>query len=123
MSAIAKKFMPDVYDDKNEDNKSKVMNEDKWIKPKNCMPINYFYKTCENKSEWEKKNNKHIALVDNDEIKEEEEDKIKVNNNTSKIMKAKVVKNNVKQVKTSNKQKHKSKSNERLENDGDDYEE
>ena len=38
------------------------------------MLIHYFYKTCENKAEWEMKNNKHIALVDNDEIEEQEED-------------------------------------------------
>ena len=68
-------------------------------------------------------NNEHIALVGNHRIEEEEEDKIKVNNNTSKIMKGKVLTNNRKQGKTSDKQKHNSKSSEMLENDGDDYEE
>ena len=39
------------------------------------------------------------------------------------MIKAKVVKNNKKQVKTRNKQKNESKLSERLENDGIDYEE
>ena len=40
----------------------------------------------------DKNNNKHIALVDNDEIEEEEVEKIKLNNNESKIMKVNFVK-------------------------------
>ena len=48
---------------------------------------------------------------------------IKVNNNESKMIKAKVAKNNKKQMKTSNKQKCIGKLSERLENDGVDYEE
>ena len=33
MSATAKECMTNMSDDKNKDNESKVMNEDKWIKP------------------------------------------------------------------------------------------
>ena len=53
-------------------------------------------------------------IIGNDEIEEEEENKIKVNNDESKMITATFVKNNKKQVKTSNKKKHKIKVNERL---------
>ena len=62
-------------------------------------------------------------LVDDDENKEEEEDEMKGNNNTLKRMKVKGVKNNKKHVKTSKRQKHKSKVSEWLEHNGADYEE
>ena len=42
MSATSKECMPNASDDKNADNESKDANEDKWIKPKKCMLINYF---------------------------------------------------------------------------------
>ena len=109
-------------DDQNEDNESKSMNEDEQFKTKKCIQINYFFKTYENKEEWEKNNNKHIALVDNDEVEEEEVEEIKFIDDESKMIKGKVIKNNKKQAKTSNEQNHKSESNERLSNDDVDYE-
>ena len=53
------------------------------------MPIFYFYKTYNNKAEWEKNNNKCIELACNDEIEEDEEYETKESNNASKIMKGK----------------------------------
>ena len=50
------------------------MNEDKWFKPKKCMRTNYFFTTHENKVELKKNNKKHVALVDNDHVEEDEED-------------------------------------------------
>ena len=51
---------------------------------------------------WDKNNNKHIALVDNDVIEGEEVEEIKLNSNESKIIKEKIVKNNKKQAKNIN---------------------
>ena len=68
------------------------------MKPKKCMSMNYFFKTYENKAEWEKKNNKNVELVENYEIEEEEEDQIKVSNDESKMIKAKVIKNKKKEA-------------------------
>ena len=45
-------------DEENSKNERKYMNKDKWLKPKKCMPINYFLKAYENKAEWDKNNNK-----------------------------------------------------------------
>ena len=81
MSTTAKECTPNVSNDENANNERKVMNENKWIKPKKCMQINYFYKKCENKAEWEMNNNKYIELVNNDEIEEGKVEEIKVNNN------------------------------------------
>ena len=50
------------------------MNEDNWIKPKKFMRMNNFYKTYENKVYWYKINNKHVSLIDNDEIEYEDEE-------------------------------------------------
>ena len=44
MSAKSNEHIPNGVEDKNEDNESKVTNEDKWIQPKKCMPTNYFFK-------------------------------------------------------------------------------
>ena len=85
--------------DKNVNNESKGMNQDKWFKPKKFIPINYFFKACGNKSEGEKNNNKYVALVDNDEIEEEATEEIKVKNDESKMIKEEVGKNNKKMVK------------------------
>ena len=118
MSTTAKECTPNVSNDENANNERKVMNENKWIKPKKCMQINYFYKKCENKAEWEMNNNKYIELVNNDEIEEGKVEEIKVNNNKQKMIKEKFGENNKNQVKTINKQRYKSKLNE-----GMDYEE
>ena len=102
MSVPEKEHVPNASDDTNVNDKSKYMNEDNQVKPKKCMPINYFFKSCENKVEWKKKN-KHVVLIDNDELdEEEEEEEIKFNNNESKMMKTKVFKNNKKKLKPSN---------------------
>lgn len=51
------------------------------------MPIKCFWKTHENTVEWRKNTTKWNALLDNDEIEEEEED-VKVNNYESMHMKS-----------------------------------
>ena len=106
MIATAKKHVPNVLDEKSAKNERKEMNEDKSLKPKKCRPLNYFFKTHKNIAEQNKNNDEHIALADNDEIEDEEEDETKATNKESKMKKEKVVKNNKKQVKTSNKKKH-----------------
>ena len=73
MRAIVKEHAPNVLDDDNLKNESKDMKEDKWFKPKKCMPINYFYKICENKPDLEKSNNKHIELVEMMKLKSNNE--------------------------------------------------
>ena len=92
MSATAKEHVPNLSEIKNENNESKEMNGGKWFNPKKCTLVNCFVKTYETKGEWDKTDNEQVALADNDKIKEKEEDEIKVNNNESKMMKAKVVK-------------------------------
>ena len=47
--STSKEHEPYVSDENNLMNKIKVMNEEKWCKPKKCMPINHFYKTHEMK--------------------------------------------------------------------------
>ena len=47
------------------------MNEDKWVKPRNCVPIKYLFKPYEDTEEWRKNDNKFIVLADKDKIKEE----------------------------------------------------
>ena len=44
MSATAKEHAPNVSDDKNMNNKSKAVNEDKWFKPKKVHANKYFFK-------------------------------------------------------------------------------
>ena len=67
MSLTANEYMQNELDDKNIDNESKVTNEDKWIHPRKCAPINYFSKTCKNKEEWKENNNKFSLFVVDDE--------------------------------------------------------
>ena len=64
------------------------MNEDKQFKPKNCIPIEYFYKTYENKVEQKNNNNNLNALLDHVDVEEEDDDEI----NESKIIKEKFYK-------------------------------
>ena len=44
MSATEKELAPNVSDDKNMNNKSKAVNEDKWFKPKKVHANKYFFK-------------------------------------------------------------------------------
>ena len=97
------------------------MNEDEWFKPKKRMPAKCSHEACESKVEWKKSSDECNALLDDHEIKEEE-DETKLSNDESTKMKATLGKNNDNQVKTSNKKKHKIKLSKRLENDGIDHE-
>ena len=62
-------------------------------------------------------------MIDNDESEEEEEYETKENYDESKMKKRKAIKNFKTEVKTSKKEKCRSKVRERFENDGIDYEE
>ena len=42
MRSTSKKHVQNGLDGENLNNESKELKEDKWVKPKNCMPINYF---------------------------------------------------------------------------------
>ena len=42
MSATSKERVTNVLDEKNAKNERKDMNEDKWLKPKKYMTINYY---------------------------------------------------------------------------------
>ena len=73
--------MQNMLYDNDATNKSKYLNEDMQFNPKKCMLMNYFFKACEIKAEQKDNNNKHISLVENNEIEEEEENEMKFNNN------------------------------------------
>ena len=62
-----------------------------------------FLKPCEKAEEWRKNDNKFIALLDEHEIEEKDEDKTNKNCDELKTKKIKGVKNNKMQVKTSGK--------------------
>ena len=49
MSAIENEHVPNGLDDKKIDKDSKVTNDNKWIPPKNFMPIKYFFKHTQTK--------------------------------------------------------------------------
>ena len=86
MRVAAKEHEPDVSHDMKENEERKETNEDKWVKPRNCMSIKCFFKLYENAEEWRKNNNAFIASVDKDEIEEEEENETKgVKNNKTKL--------------------------------------
>ena len=42
MRKTAKEHVPNGLDDDKLNNESKDVKKDKWIKPKNCMPMNHF---------------------------------------------------------------------------------
>ena len=48
MRATEKQYVPNDLDGDNLNNERKLMKEDKCVKLKKYMPINYFYKTCIN---------------------------------------------------------------------------
>ena len=50
------------------------MNEDKWVKLRNVMPINCFFLRYEKTEQWRKNDKKCFALADKHEIEEEEDD-------------------------------------------------
>ena len=51
MRATAKEHEPEVSYDANANKERTEMNEAKWVKPRNCVSINNFFKPCENTGE------------------------------------------------------------------------
>ena len=92
MRETSKECKPDVSCDANENKERKEINEDKWAKPRNCMPIKYFFKPYENAEKRRKSDNKSIALAGKDEIEEEEDNETKKKGDELKMKTRKGVK-------------------------------